>query len=193
MTPTDAQLIRIGRTIAAVAVVLAVGGLIVAISLGRWQSAVNTVTPINASVGVGFGALAWTVLPKQPRNRSVWAYNVAAFFGGLYSAALVPLVLAIPPDVEASADALIPAELSWPAAIAATILAAGWIPSFLLPLTIGLLLFPDGRVPSPRWRWALRFQSSTLGLAFLLACAANNPRSTRPLPTPGGTLGDLAE
>lgn len=193
MTLTDAQLIRIGRTIAAVAVLLAVGGLIAAISLGRWQSAVNTVTPINASVAVGFGALAWTVLPKQPRNRSVWAYNVAAFFGGLYSAALVPLVLAIPPDVEASADALIPAELSWPAAIAATILAAGWIPSFLLPLTLGLLLFPDGQVPSPRWRWALRVQSSTLGLAFLLTCAANNPRSTRPIPTPGGTLGDLAE
>jgi signal transduction histidine kinase len=190
---TDAQLIRIGRTIAAVAVVLAVGGLIAAISLGRWQSAVNTVTPINASVGVGFGALAWTVLPKQPRNRSVWAYNVAAFFGGLYSTALVPLVLAIPPDVEASADALVPADLEWSAAIAATILAAGWIPSFLLPLTIGLLLFPDGQVPSPRWRWALRFQTTTLGLAFLLACAANNPRSTLPIPTPGGTLGDLAE
>lgn len=193
MTLTDAQLIRIGRTIAAVAVVLAVGGLIAAISLGRWQSAVNTVTPINASVGVGFGALAWTILPKQPRNRSVWAYTVAAFFGGLYSAALVPLVLAISPDVEANADALIPADLPWTAATAATILAAGWIPAFLLPLTIGLLLFPNGHVPSPRWRWALRFQTTALGLAFLLACAANNPWSTRPIPTPGGTLGDLAE
>ena len=193
MTLTDAQLIRIGRTIAAVAVVLAVGGLIAAISLGRWQSAVNTVTPINASVGVGFGALAWTILPKQPRNRSVWAYTVAAFFGGLYSAALVPLVLAISPDVEANADALIPADLPWTAATAATILAAGWIPAFLLPLTIGLLLFPNGQVPSPRWRGALRFQTTALGLAFLLACAANNPWSTRPIPTPGGTLGDLAE
>ncbi len=193
MTLTDAQLIRIGRTIAAGAVLLAVGGLVTAILLGRWQSAVNTVTPINASVGVGFGALAWTILPKQPRNRSVWAYTVAAFFGGLYSTALVPLVLAIPADVEASDSMLIPADLAWLAAISATVLAAGWIPSFLLPLTIGLLLFPNGQVPSPRWRWALRFQTTTLGLAFLLACAANNPRSTRTVPTPGGTLGDLAE
>ena len=191
MTLTDAQLIRIGRTIAAVAVLLAVGGLVIAISLGRWQSAVNTVTPINASVAVGFGALAWTVLPKQPRNRSVWAYTVAAFFGGLYSAALVPLVFAIPTELEAGAN--VPADLEWPSAIALTILAAGWIPSFLLPLTLGLLLFPDGQVPSPRWRWALRFQATTLALAFVLACAANNPRSTRPIPTPGGTLGDLAE
>lgn len=193
MTPTDAQLIRVGRSIAAAAVILAVGGLVAAIALGRWQSAVNTVTPINASIGVGFGALAWTILPKQPRNRSVWAYNVAAFFGGLYSAALIPLVLAISPEVEATGDSLIPAELPWSAAIAATILAAGWIPSFLLPLTIGLLLFPDGEVPSPRWRWTLRLQATILGLAFLLACAANNPRSTRTVPTPGGTLGDLAE
>ena len=119
MTLTDAQLIRIGRTIAAVAVLLAVGGLVTAIALGRWQSAVNTVTPINASVGVGFGALAWTVLPKQPRNRSVWAYTVAAFFGGLYSAVLVPLVLAIPTDVEAGANARFPLIFEWPSAIAA--------------------------------------------------------------------------
>lgn len=193
MKLTDAQLIRMGRTIAAGAVLLAVGGLVTAILLGRWQSALNTVTPINASVGVGFGALAWTILPKRPRNRSVWAYTVAAFFGGLYSTALVPLVLAFPADVEASDSVLIPADLPWPAAISATVLAAGWIPSFLLPLTIGLLLFPNGQVPSPRWRWALRFQTTTLGLAFLLACAANNPRSTRLVPTPGGTLGDLAE
>ncbi len=191
MTLTDEQRIRIGRTIAAVAVVLGVGGLVTAISLGRWQSAVNTATPINASVAVGFGALAWTILPKQPRNRSVWAYTVAAFFGGLYSAALVPLVLAIPADVEEGA--LVPADLELTPAIAATVLSAGWIPAFLLPLTIGLLLFPNGQVPSPRWRWALRFQATTLGLAFLLASAANNPWSTRPIPNPGGTLGDLAE
>ncbi len=193
MTLTDAQLIRIGRTIAAGAMLLAVGGLIFAIVIGRWQSAVNAITPVNATVGIGFGALAWAVLPKQPRNRSVWAYTVAAFFGGLYSTALVPLVLAIPARVEATAGDLIPAELAWQAAIAAGVLSTAWIPSFLLPLTIGLLLFPNGQVPSPRWRWALRFQATTLGLGFLFASAANSPWSTGPVPQPGGTLGDLAE
>jgi signal transduction histidine kinase len=193
VTLTDAQRIRFGRVIAASAVVMSIGGLAVAVLAGRWDAAWETLTPVNALIGVGFGALGWTILPRQPRNRSMWAYAVAAFFGGLYSTALAVLVLSIPKSAEASEETLIPADLDWPAAISATTLSAGWIPSFLLPLTIGLLLFPNGRVPSLRWRWALRFQATTLSLAFLLATAANNPWSTRPIPNPGGTLGTYAE
>lgn len=193
VTITDARLIRLGRSIAGCGLLLAVGGLTVVIAVGRWQSAVNTLTPVNALIGVGFGALAWTILPKQPRNRSVWAYTIASFFGGLYSTALAVLVLYLPESVEATEESLIPASLDWPGAIAASTLAVGWIPAFLLPLTIGLLLFPNGRLPSLRWRWALRFQAGTLGIGFLLGLAANNPWSTRPIPTPGGLLGTIAE
>ncbi|MFW2383346.1 MAG: sensor histidine kinase [Acidimicrobiales bacterium] len=193
MTLTDAHRIRFGRLLAGSGIVMAVGGLVVAILAGRWQAAWDTLTPVNASVGIGFGALAWMILPRQPRNRSVWAYTVAAFFGGLYSTALAVLVLSIPESVEVEQGTLIPADLVWQAAVAATTMSAGWIPSFLLPLTIGLLLFPDGQLPSPRWRWALRFQVASLSLAVLLATAANNPWSTRPIPTPGGTLGTIAE
>lgn len=193
MTLTDARIVRLGRTIAALGVVMAIGGLAVAISLGRWEAAWETLTPVNALIGVGFGALVWTVLPKQPRNRSVWAYAVAAFFGGLYSTALAVLVVDIPERLEVEEDTLTPALLDLPAAISAGALSSAWIPSFLLPLTVGLLLFPNGQLPSPRWHWALRFQVATLGLAFLLASAANSPWSTRPIPTPGGWLGNLAE
>ncbi len=65
MTLTDTQVIRVGRTIAACGVVLAVGGLATAIALGRWQAAWDTLTPVNAAVGIGFGALVWTVLPVR--------------------------------------------------------------------------------------------------------------------------------
>ncbi len=193
MRLTDAQRIGIGRSIAGAGTLLSVGGLGTAIAVGRWQAAWETLTPVNASVGVGFGALAWTILPKQPRNRSVWAYAVAAFFGGLYSTGLAVLVLSLPKSVEVEQDVLVPADLDWPAAISASTLASGWIPAFLLPLTVGLLLFPTGVLPSRRWRGALRFQVTVLGLAFLFALAANSPWSTRPIPTPGGTLGTIAE
>ena len=191
MTLTDAQLIRAGRAIAVFAVVLSVGGLGTAVVSGRWQDAWNTLTPVNASIGIGFGALAWTILPKQPRNRSIWAYAIAAFFGGLYATALAVLVLSLPIEIEQGV--LIPAELDWAASIAVGALAYGWIPAFLLPLTVGLLLFPTGRLPSPRWRWALRFHGVAICLALLFTFAANGPWSTRPVPIPGGILGTIAE
>src|SRR5687768_12777725 len=49
-----------------------------------------------------------------------------------------------------------------------------WIPTSLLPLTFLLLLFPDGRLPSARWRpiaW-----SAGLGLALNIVSTALHPR-----------------
>ena len=34
-------------------------------------------------VSIGFGALAWVVIPTQPHNAAVWTYAWAAFFGAL--------------------------------------------------------------------------------------------------------------
>ncbi len=70
MTATDERRVRTGRWIAGSSVVVAIGGLVVAASVGRWEIAWLTLTPVNATVGIGFGALAWTVLPRQPRNGS---------------------------------------------------------------------------------------------------------------------------
>jgi signal transduction histidine kinase len=49
-----------------------------------------------------------------------------------------------------------------------------WIPTTILPLTFLLLLFPDGHLPSPRWRpiaW-----SAGLGLALYIVSTALHPR-----------------
>jgi signal transduction histidine kinase len=42
-----------------------------------------------------------------------------------------------------------------------------WVPIVGLPATFLLLLFPDGHLPSPRWRWFARLLAVGLGLIFL--------------------------
>jgi hypothetical protein len=65
-----------------------------------------------------------------------------------------------------------------------------WTFGFTPALTFGLLLYPDARLPSPRWRWAVVV--SALGLASLAVPAAfapgpllNHPVADNPLGIPG--------
>jgi signal transduction histidine kinase len=42
-----------------------------------------------------------------------------------------------------------------------------WIPIVVLPITYLILLFPDGHLPSPRWRWFARVLAAGMILVFL--------------------------
>ncbi len=192
---TDEQRIRFGRALAGSSVVVAIGGLAVAAAVGRWEIAWEVAAPVNALVGVGFGALAWTVLPAQPRNGSVWAYTWAAFFGALYSACVAVLVLSVPASTVDQRDtiAFIPADQPWPAAVAMGVMVTFWLPCVFLPLTLGLLLFPDGRLPSPRWRWVGWYQVAALTLAVIASLVLNNRWSTYEVPSVSGTFGTAVE
>jgi hypothetical protein len=44
-----------------------------------------------------------------------------------------------------------------------------WFVAFGLPVTFALLFFPDGRLPSRRWRWPLRLLAGCFALAALTA------------------------
>jgi signal transduction histidine kinase len=79
---------------------------------------------------------------RQPRNRIAWIFLLigafwgwAAFSGGYASFGLVTHPGSLPrPDVAAALTAWL------------------WVPGIGLPGTFLLLLFPDGRLPSPRWK-----------------------------------------
>jgi hypothetical protein len=71
-------------------------------------------------------------------------------------------------------------------------LLAGWLwPLNYLLLCLILLLFPDGRLPSPRWRPAARFILVAWGVSILvnpLAPAEGNPLDVPALGRPAGQL-----
>lgn len=196
---TDRQLVRLGRLMSGLAVTMSVGGLVVAIVADRWELAWGTLTPVNATVGIGFGALAWTVLPRQPRNRSVWTYGVAAFFGGLYSAFMASVVFTAPPELLDRAELageetnLIPADLPWTTAVAFGTMVSIWMLALILPLSVGLLLFPNGRLPSPRWRVVGWYQVTTLAMAVGASLVYSNRWSTEPITSANGRLGSFVE
>jgi len=52
--------------------------------------------------------------------------------------------------------------------LAASVDEAGWVLPVALSTTFLILLFPDGHLPSPRWRWFARILGVGIGLLFLL-------------------------
>lgn len=110
---------------------------------------------------------------RLPHNLVGW---VMAAYGFLFT-------LGVTTEGAATAGVLSAAAAQW----------AAWVDSWLWALTGGFvtvllpLLFPDGRLPSRRWRWV----PLTMGMAFILLFIANgfNPDSTAPVLNPLGQPG----
>ncbi len=98
-------------------------------------------------LGATYGIVGWIIASRRPDNAIGWVFLAIGLsqaidvFAGVYST----YGLAVAPGSLPFA-----AELSWVAVWA-------WAPGFTLLVTLSVLLFPDGRPPSPRWRpvlWA---------------------------------------
>lgn len=143
----------------AVRATVAAGGLLAVVGsassiasggAGSWWSGYS---PFMALLSVSFAVLAWLVVSGQPRNAVTWVMAGSAFFGGLTLAGWAgAAVVGGEPSMVFGRTPVIPADLPTLAA---------WILVFTGPapivaiygwLTFGLLLFPDGRLPSRRWR-----------------------------------------
>jgi signal transduction histidine kinase len=169
---TDRGIAVVLRTAAAVGIALALTGSVVSVAaghLGDWWFGHQGVA---ATVTVGLCAVVWVVVPRQPRNASVWALAPAPL-GGLIvvASAVAPLVA----DAEPAAlryPSYVPAEhpatIAWLFMIAEPLTAIG----VFVPVTLGLLLFPSGAVPSSRWRWvgwAAAASVATVSVAYVIA------------------------
>jgi signal transduction histidine kinase len=114
-----------------------------------------------------FVSLLWmgtgsVILSRQPRNLAGWVFLALGFLVVVEGMSQI-LVFA---SIRAHAD--VPLVPVWAVAGEYAI-----FPMFLLPLL--WLLFPDGRPPSPRWRWAIRAFLVAVGVALAVYVITPGP------------------
>lgn len=147
-----------------------VAGVWLSLAVGwSWQQALDGFVVTNAVMGVTFGVCGAVIAWHRPGNPIGWLF-LADGIGHATTAAAAPLSQALQ-----DASAPLVAQR-----VAVTVFLWAWPWSIALFLPLALLLFPDGRLLSPRWRWALVAVAVTAPL-FVLKMGAE----------PGATLENL--
>jgi len=197
---TDRTRIRAGRLLAGTSVVVAIISTGILAVLGSWEILIDSFVVLNSLLAVGFGSLVWITIRTQARNRAVWSLAWGAFFGAIFTLGFAVFALLAPSAILelplAELAALSPSDLPVDAALALQAPSWAWIPAVLLVLTLGLLWFPDGRPPSPRWRWVGWYSMAMMLLAVVPLAWLARPSSTAPISDPlesGGAAGQIVE
>lgn len=187
MTSEKGARVLVGRVMAAASVLLAAYGIATLIVIRRLDYLSEGVAMFTL-FAVGFGALAWLAIPRQPRNRAVWVPAWAALFAGIGIAGWVTaLLIAGLAGLDVSptgSQRLSPSEVPLAVALGMELVNLGAVGGPFLMITLWLLLFPDGELSSRRWRgiaWAA--VTTMIALTALLAWAAW-PTSTIKYGTP---------
>ena len=154
--------VRLARAAALVGAVLTIGGLATSVTISLLERSgfdlmVEDFQLQFTAIGVGFGLLAWLVLPREPDNRVVWVYALVALLAGLFMASeAVALVGLRAEGLPLTRETIIdrsPADVGFVTAAAVAAGAAVVSAAIFWLLSLGVLMFPDGRLPSRRWRW----------------------------------------
>ena len=109
-----------------------------------------------------FPLVGWTILRHDPSNRLGWVYLAIGFFESLNIMASAYVIIAFR---SGTGDAPVAGLLSW-------IAISAWVPGFTLFATLGILLFPDGRLPTRRWWPVVALAAVALVLSLVPAVAS---------------------
>jgi len=136
--------------LASPATALIAGGLLLALIIANLPLARLAHQSLNSSGGsspvwfaAAVGAVGFVVASRKPRNPLGWIILGSAAFSALSQDASFYVVA----DYRLRHGGL---PFGWVAVLAQP----GWAPAVMLS-GLAVLLFPDGRPPSPRWRWVL--------------------------------------
>ena len=93
-------------------------------------------------LGATYGFVGWVIASRRPENAIGWVFLVVGMSQAIdpFASAYSTYGLAVMPGSLPFADVM-----AWVALWV-------WAPGFTLLVTLAVLLFPDGRPPSPRWR-----------------------------------------
>ncbi|MDX1468267.1 MAG: ATP-binding protein [Acidimicrobiia bacterium] len=173
---SDRTLLITLRAVILLGVVMTVASAAVLIYLGR----VVEDSAVGAVVALAFSALAWVVADAQPRNRYAWLLAGVVPLIAI-SAAGQAVIAANWPEVTLPIEwGSIPADLPRGAAWANALSIVPSSLGFFGMLTFGLLVFPDGRLPSRGWRWLAYLAG--IGWAVNAASTIYEWRPSNPLP-----------
>jgi signal transduction histidine kinase len=149
-------------------VVLAIGMSVFALSSGEAIPETRLHQIFSPIFAVTYGLIGGIVAARRPRNPVGW---ISAAAGVFYALALA-----------ATSYGMLSQSLTGDSSLAGTNLALwveqwAWFPPAVLPMTFLLLLFPDGRPPSRRWRPIVWASAAGLIAATLVMAvvAAQNP------------------
>ena len=169
---------RIAWALAGLAVTVVALGLVLAAANGAPPSLADESLDL-IPLAIGFPLVGALVASHQPRNAVAWIYlgsglgaGLALFTYGYAQYALVTQPGALPAG----------RAMAW---VSSWVWLTGGTPI----LTFGLLLFPNGRLPSPRWRlvaWAAAGSliARVLANALMPGPLINHPVATNPLGIP---------
>jgi signal transduction histidine kinase len=192
---SERTLIRLARSLVVLGICTAVGSFaslaVMTFGTEQFAAAFGSEGAAFLLFAIFFGPVVWFVLPRQPRNALMWIMTATTLGCGIYDLSwAVAAVMAGPAKVLAETAGFAPADLPRLAA---------WLFFFALPLgtgvivtllTFGFLLFPDGRLPSPRWRWVAWLSAMAIGTVVVSSAVGAFPTSTEVGP-PGGPLNDV--
>ena len=115
---------------------------VASVGAGYFDVSDATLTVSNGVIGLSLAVAGWPIARHRPANPIGWLLLVGGVGYALSAAGFAVMVAASPADLGAPVWRLLATltNVGWP-----------WAVGVLVPLS--LLLFPDGRLPGPRWRW----------------------------------------
>jgi signal transduction histidine kinase len=166
------------RTVAVAGTLVAIAGSVVLVAVGGagfWWSGYGGFIGL---VSIFFSVFVWLVIRSQPRNAVLWSMAWSSVSGGCYLAGWAAAAAIAGPGLVQEPTNVIPATLPSSAAWILIFCGPAFIGLVSPLLTFGLLLFPDGRLPSPRWRWVGTVAGAGILVTGLVAGWSYRPSNT---------------